>query len=686
MVNELLIANRFNLPLFIKKTAMNTNNLHNILVYTVKDRCRVCYTCVRECPVKAIKIVAGQAEVMPERCIACGNCVNICSQGAKTFNSQINDVEYLLGSDEFTIAAVAPSFPAEFIEIDNPEVFVGMLKQLGFNKVNEVAFGADLVAKQYNNLLNSQSNKSYISSDCPAVVACIEKHHPNLVNSLVPIASPIVALGRVLRKKYGNNIKIVFIGPCIAKKGESDEIDHSITFTELRHIFKSKKITPKNTIASTFDPPLAGKGSVFPVSHGLLNTMGRKSDVTDCSIIVADGKKDFIDAITEFEKGNISGKHLELLCCDGCIMGPGMSKNGSRLSRRTKITNYASNKIKSLDYSQWNKDMAEYASISLAQEFTANDSRIELPKEEEITAALKKMGKYDAKDHLNCKACGYDTCRLHAIAIVNGLAESEMCLPFTIEKMHETITNLNVSNDKLASARQALKQSEKLANMGQLSAGIAHELNNPLGVISMYSNILKEESSPDNPIIDDLNLIVEQADRCKNIVGGLLNFARKNQVKPEEVDIVEFCRHSLQSVIIPSNIVTEFIPEIESLYAFIDKDQMMQVLTNLEKNAIDAMPDGGVLSIRIEDEDSSFNIVISDTGSGIKKENMDKIFTPFFTTKGIGKGTGMGLPLVYGIIKMHKGQILVKSNTNIKKGDTGSQFIIKLPIKPSINS
>jgi len=663
---------------------MTSANTNNILVYTVKDRCRVCYTCVRECPVKAIKIVNGQAEVMPERCIACGNCVVVCSQGAKAFNSQINDVETLLASNEYVIAAVAPSFPAEFTELSDYRIFVGMLRKLGFKKITEVSFGADLVAKEYNLLLNSQSEKSYISSDCPAVVACIEKHHPDLITSLVPIVSPMVAMSRVLKKKYSNNIKIVFIGPCIAKKGESEEITNSITFTELRHLFDAANIKPGNTKSENFDPPSAGKGSVFPVSHGLLNTMGRKSDITDCSIIVADGKKDFVDAITEFEKGNINGKHLELLCCDGCIMGPGMSKNGSRLARRTKITNYSSEKLKHLDNQKWEKEIEEFSSISLTQKFSANDSRISLPSESNIVAALAKMGKFKATDHLNCKACGYDTCRLHAIAIVAGFAESEMCLPFAIEKMHDTISYLNISNEKLAKARKALKQSEKLANMGQLSAGIAHELNNPLGVISMYSNILKEEATADDPIIEDLNLIVEQADRCKKIVGGLLNFARKNQLKPEETNMVEFCKHSLHSVIVPANIVTEFISEKNQLLAFIDKDQLMQVLTNLEKNAIDAMPKGGVLSIKIEDYDTDFTISISDNGCGIKEENMDKIFTPFFTTKEIGKGTGMGLPLVYGIVKMHKGQINVESNTNINNGITGTQFKLRLPKKLTV--
>ncbi len=663
---------------------MNYINLDDILVYTVKDRCRVCYTCVRECPVKAIKIINGQAEVMPERCIACGNCVNMCSQGAKTFNKHLNKVDALLRKDNNVIAAVAPSFPAEFTEIDTTGQFVGMIRKLGFSKVVEVSFGADLVADQYNELLQKNSGVSYISSDCPAVVACIEKHHPDLVKNLAPIVSPMVAIGRVIKKKYSEDVNIVFIGPCIAKKGESDEIDYSITFTELRQIFLSKGITQDTVVHSEFDPPTSGKGSIFPVSHGLLNTMGLKSDVTECDIIVADGKKNFMDALNEFEKGNLDGKHLNLLCCDGCIMGPGMSKNGSRLNRKNRISDYAKNKLSKLDTKEWEEQIKEFETLDFSRTFNPEDRRQYLPSEQEITNALKKIGKFDHMDHLNCKACGYDTCREHAIAIINGFAENEMCLPHSIEIMHQTINNLNVTNDKLATARQALKQSEKLANMGQLSAGIAHELNNPLGVISMYSNILKDESKDGDPIREDLDLIVEQADRCKKIVGGLLNFARKNQIVTTKTDIIEFCRRSLQSIVIPSNITTKFISKTEKLEADIDKDQMMQVLTNLEKNGIDAMPDGGHLSIKVEDLVTVFEITISDEGCGIAEENMDKIFTPFFTTKGIGKGTGMGLPLVYGIVKMHKGQINVKSNTDKDLGPTGTSFAIRLPKKPII--
>jgi signal transduction histidine kinase len=233
-------------------------------------------------------------------------------------------------------------------------------------------------------------------------------------------------------------------------------------------------------------------------------------------------------------------------------------------------------------------------------------------------------------------------------------------------------------------AKEALKQSEKLAHMGQLSAGIAHELNNPLGVITMYSNILIDETDDNNPIKEDLKLIVEQAERCKKIVGGLLNFARKNQVELVPVNVAELCNRSLQSVVIPPNVNCFVDVQAENAVVNLDKDQMMQVFTNLEKNAVEAMPNGGSLKVSISDHENAneVEVRITDTGTGISKENLKKIFTPFFTTKGISKGTGLGLPLIYGIIKMHKGRIGVISNDNPAEGPTGTEFKIVLPRKP----
>ncbi|MGE5423732.1 MAG: [Fe-Fe] hydrogenase large subunit C-terminal domain-containing protein [Syntrophothermus sp.] len=649
------------------------------LVFTLKDRCRVCYTCLRECPVKAIKINNGQAEVINDRCIGCGNCVKVCSQGAKVSLRSVDEVFALLESREQVACCIAPSFPAEFTEFADHRVMVGMLRKLGFSIVTEVGFGADIVARAYEKRMRSDPYHGDISSDCPAVTYFIRHYHPSLVDSLAPIVSPMVAMTRILRKKHGKDLKVVFIGPCFAKKAESEETTEVITFMELREMFILKDIHPENSHPSDFDPPFAGKGSIFPVSRGLFITANNREEIPEERTVIADGRVNFKEAVREFEDGFIRHKYLELLCCEGCIMGPGTSPGGKKYARSAIIGDYVRKKMHNLDWDQFENDIKEFSEVDISVTYEPDDRRMTIPSEDEILKVLKTMGKNTAVDHLNCGACGYDTCVEHAIAITQGLAETEMCLPYSIEKLHDSINNLNISNEKLASAKAALKQSEKLAHMGQLSAGIAHELNNPLGVITMYSNILMDETPENDPVRDDLKLIVEQADRCKKIVSGLLNFARKNQVNLTETDVVKFTMHSINSIIKPDNIQINLHPDIDDPIARLDIDQMMQVLTNLEKNAVEAMPNGGVLDISVTGDKNDICFHIKDTGTGISKENMDKIFTPFFTTKEMGKGTGLGLPLIYGIVKMHKGKISVESNADPAMGPTGTRFTITVP-------
>lgn len=656
--------------------------LHNELVFTVKDRCKVCYTCVRECPVKAIKIVNGQAEVISSRCIGCGNCTRVCSQSAKKFLDTTEEALAILAGKEIKVACVAPSFAAEFTDIPDHQSLVGMIKKLGFDYVMEVAFGADLIANEYDKIFNDDSIPPTISTDCPAIVYYVKHYVPELVSTLAPVVSPMVATVRVAKKLYGEQVKTVFIGPCVAKKAESTEVNVVLTFKELRKLFRIKSINTQNSTPSEFDGPQGNKAALFPVSRGKLHAINKTDDIGEENILVASGRVNFREAIKEFDTELNRSQHLELLCCDGCIMGPGMSQGGHYFAKVSKMKSYVSEKVKNLDQKKWKKDFDQFKDDDYSQTFTSADRRIPIPSNEKIEQALREMGKMNPKDHLNCGACGYDTCTDHAIAIVEGLAEIEMCLPFTIEKLHRSINELNLSNEKLASAQQSLRQSEKLATMGQLSAGIAHELNNPLGIITMYSNILLEELKENDPMRNDLHLITEQADRCKKIVGGLLNFARKNQVHLQETDMDQFVRHSIESVIVPPGMEVVYQNNLTDNMAEIDTDQWMQVLTNIEKNAIEAMtPETGVLTIILNGNEQEVEFLIKDNGSGISEENMEKIFTPFFTTKPVGKGTGLGLPLIYGIVKMHRGQIQVTSNDNPVKGTTGTTFKITIPRK-----
>jgi signal transduction histidine kinase/iron only hydrogenase large subunit-like protein len=654
-------------------------------ITTVKERCRMCYTCVRECPVKAIRITDGQAQVVGDRCIACGNCARICSQHAKLLRSTIDDVLVLLRSGHRVAACLAPSFPAEFTDIPYTQI-VGMIRALGFDLVVEVSFGADLVAEEYRKLAAMTNGHRYISTTCPAIIGYVERYYPDLVDSLAPIVSPMVATARVLRRMHGDDLKIVFIGPCIAKKVEAQcpevagEVDAVLMFPELRRMCMDDGLYPDGVPASEFDPPHGAAGGLFPVSRGILQAAGLREDLMTGEVIVTQGRGHMLEAVKEFAEGDLGCKLLEVLCCEGCIMGPGISCDLPLFNRRRQIRTYVCHRMKNLDRGQWQNDLNRFADLDLRRGYRANDQRIPVPDNAALTAIMHRMGKFSPVDELNCGACGYDTCLEHAIAIHKELAESEMCLPNTIDQLRVALTELKVSHEELATTQEALLQSEKLAGMGQLAAGIAHEVNNPLGVVLMYAHLLLDECDPQSKIREDLAMITEQADRCKKIVAGLLHFARQNKVCRSPIDIREVVDRTMHATTLPESITVRIEHNVAEPIAEVDRDQIVQVLTNLITNAVAAMGDaGGTLTIRTTGDKRDVRIAVTDTGVGIPPENLKKIFDPFFTTKQMGKGTGLGLAVSYGIIKMHSGDIRVQSQADPAVGPTGSTFTVTLP-------
>ncbi len=656
------------------------------LIKTIKERCKVCYTCVRECPAKAIRISGGQAEVIEDRCIGCGICVKVCSQGAKVVRNSISEVEDILESKSEKIVCIAPSFPAEFNDI-SPEKMVGVLKSLGFDKVLEVAFGADLVAKKYSDMIGTEKegDMRHIATTCPAIVSYIEKYHPSLVRNLANVVSPMIAIARVINQYYGSDNKIVFVGPCLAKKDEAisdnldKEIDSVITFSELRILMKLKNLDLDTIEESSFDPPHPGKGALFAIEKGMLEAAELKEDLMTNEIVATDGPKNFVQAIKEFEKGGLNAQLLEVLCCNGCIMGSGMTCSSSHFARRSEVGKYAKKRVEETDKVEWKKQIDKFEYIDLSRNFAVDDHRLPAPSKDELKRIFNAMGKTKPEDELNCGACGYDTCIDHAIAIHKGLAENEMCLPFTIDTLKETAKELSVSYEQLVSTKNALIQAEKLAGMGQLAAGIAHEVNNPLGVVLLYSNLLYEECPDNSPMKADLKMIVDQGDRAKKIVSGLLNFSRKNKVNLQSTNIADMIDRSLTGIIKPANVKIKINHNSEKNIADIDPDQMIQVVLNLITNAIEAMPNGGKIIITTDCSEGMARIIIRDSGTGIDEKKIKKVFEPFFTTKQIGKGTGLGLAVTYGIIKMHKGTINVFSNSEKDKGETYTEFIVSVP-------
>jgi len=652
------------------------------VIQTVPERCRVCYTCVRECPAKAIRIVEGQARVLHERCIGCGNCVRVCSQKAKLVINSIPRVEHLLEGERPVGAILAPSFPAEFTEYE-PKVLVDLVRALGFKWVNEVAFGADLVAREYHRIMH-QEDRACIATTCPAVVLYVEKYFPDLLDALAPVVSPMVASARVMREMHGQDLRVVFIGPCVAKKREgmdenlADDIDAVLTYTELRQMMEHASLAPGDVDQGDFDRPHGGLGALFPLCGGMLQAANLHEDLLQDDIVSANGHH-FATAIREYAQGGMTTRLLELLACDGCIMGAGMHTQEPVFCRRALLSRSVRAQIKQRDRAQWEQALEDFAHLDLTRSYSNQDQRLAAPDDRAVTDILNRMGKFRAEDELNCGACGYHSCREHAVAIHKGLAESEMCLPYTIDKLNTTVNELEDSHKELASTQEALMESERLASMGQLAAGIAHEVNNPLGVVLMYAHLLLDDLNEDSSHHKDAQMIAEQADRCKKIVAGLLHFARQNKVLREATNLTELVEKGARAVVKPQGIELSVEHNLANSHAEIDGDQMLQVLTNLVSNAYAAMPDGGLLHIATSDTEQTVTIAVRDTGTGISPENRAKIFEPFFTTKQIGKGTGLGLAVSYGIVKMHCGQISMESNDDPANGPTGTTFTVELP-------
>ena len=661
------------------------------VIWTIEEKCKRCYSCIRECPAKAIKVEKGQAKVMESRCLGCGHCVRVCSQNAKAILSGVEETIRMLQNGENVVAMLAPSFPAAFIEI-GPEKIVGALKQCGFRHVVEVAFGADLINDAYvqlvkNGTANGTSCESpIIATSCPAICAYVEKYVPDLLPNMAPIVSPMIAMGRVVRKRYGKAVKVVFIGPCSAKKVEAqdievqDAVDVVLTFKELVDLWKTLNVHPEEAKMVNFDPPHPSLGRLYPISGGLLKSAGLPTDIMDTDIIFTEGKQRTLDMLDSLKDGEINARFVDLLFCEGCINGPGQKINENHFTRKQKVVKYTQNSKFQTDQKQWVQELESFRDVNVFRGFS--DKRIIAidPTEEDIRTILARINKFQESDELNCGECGYEACKQYAQAVFNGFAESDMCLPYLVDNLQTIRIQLQDSLIELEETQQQLIQNEKMASIGQLAAGVAHEVNNPLGSIMLYAHLVLQQLQPSDPKSGDLKFIMDEAQRCQKIVSGLLSFARQGRINLKKQNITEL----IEKVVIAVNKqklfknidiiinVDQNIPEIS-----FDPDQIYQVFLNLAINAGESMPEGGVLKIsaQLVLEQKKVNIKFSDTGIGISEENLKKMFTPFFTTKQIGKGTGLGLPIAYGILKMHKGNITVQSE--LGKGTTLS---IDLPL------
>ena len=390
------------------------------------NECKDCYSCLRNCPVKAIKFVNNKATIVYENCILCGRCVNVCPQDAKRVVSDLNDVVNLLNNKKSLIAlSVAPSFISNF-PVKSFSSFKKACLKLGFDIVEETAIGAAIVTNEYEKMFKKYGNKTFISTACPSAVDYVRMNYPEAIKYLLPIDSPMIAHAKKIRNEY-SDIKVVFVGPCIAKKKEAHEsqiVDYVLTFEDFKNLLVSNNITFENEVD---EENYQLKARFYPINRGIFKSILTENNKDYISI---DGYEEIDDILKNID--NFENAFIEMnMCKGGCINGPAKISSKNVISDNIIVKRFAKTK---------GEDININYDVDINKSFTPLHKNYKVPNEAEIIEILHQLNKFKKEDEINCGACGYKTCREKAIAIYNGLADPEFCMPYLKNKA-ESISN-----------------------------------------------------------------------------------------------------------------------------------------------------------------------------------------------------------------------------------------------------
>jgi iron only hydrogenase large subunit-like protein/uncharacterized Fe-S cluster-containing protein len=518
-------------------------------IFTEKRECQDCYKCVRNCPVKAIKVEGGYASVVPELCIFCGHCVEACPNGAKRVRDDLASARQMLTLKKSVFVSLAPSYVTEFPGVKSAQM-IGVFKKLGFAGVSETALGAQQVSAQAAALLKNNPTRVLASSACPTVVAFLQRHRAGGSELLTGLLSPLLTHCKMLRQTFGTDIGIVFIGPCIAKKLEAAQhpelLDVVLTFEDLHRWLEQEKILPAKMAEAPEDhfvPERSAEGAWYPVDGGMIAGMKSACAVNDFSLMAFSGIgaiKKALDGIEEMKPDD--GLFLELLACEGgCVNGPKVLRRDATVMKRHRVLQSAT--LSGVSFPR-------PPTIETPTNFSVAAVAATRYPDSQIREALRNVGKFSPNDELNCGGCGYDTCREFGIALIGQKAERAMCVTYMrqlafkkanalIQKMPSAVVIVNEAMRiiEFNAAFVYLFALEKMANAGTASIeGIA--LAEVMPFASLFHNVLKNgEDILDrdlrfqNTILHATIFSIEK--NC--LVGGIIQDITKPAVRKEQV-------------------------------------------------------------------------------------------------------------------------------------------------------
>ncbi len=391
-----------------------------------KEKCDECFKCLRACPTKAISFNHHNRKIIDDMCIKCGVCQQVCPQDALAIHSDVEKVKHMINTTNRVAVSLAPSFASAF-KTENPLNIVTALKLLGFGIVEETGIGADEVSRKYNEQIQDWTQSNAITTCCPAANYFVEMYYPEQISTMLPVVSPMLAHGKIIKKIYGENTKVIFIGPCLAKKAESKEmsgyIDGVLTFHELYKWFLDSNILLDDLTPSKFDRSTSINGKKYPL--GAISSCGKG---TDFEYIKVHGFNQCREMMDDLKEDKFSNLLIELNICEGsCINGPDYPDNNTSYFEKIK-------KMKVYIDESTENNSEIYKKFNFSRSFKNKMIIKDTPTNNELKDILKRIDKFDEKDYLNCGACGYKSCVDKAEACFYGFSDISMCMPYLRSK------------------------------------------------------------------------------------------------------------------------------------------------------------------------------------------------------------------------------------------------------------
>ena len=559
-------------------------------LFTIKNNCQDCYKCVRQCPVKAIKIEENSAQIVPELCVACGKCYKICPVRAKQDRDDVTRAKNMLAMGEKVYVSLAPSWIAEFDNVTKEQLLTA-IEKLGFAGVSETALGAEEVSAHVAEFLSDKKTGVFLSTACPAFVEYIRKYRPELTKNLTPVMSPVLAHSKIMRAKLGEDIKIVFVGPCIAKKFEADRnadlLNLSISFRDLRRWLRESginyhNIEPRKGI--DFIYKRAEEGRYYPIEGGMIETIKHYNKTKDVYMMQLTGLENIQRELSDIDGTNPEkAVFIECLACEGgCVNGPCTRSHKSGFEKRARV-------IKDVKLGE-NTGNREY---SYDIDCSYDNAPVEQKKydEDQIKRVLALLGKHTIEDEINCNACGYDNCRNFARAILEGKAEIDMCVSHIKHQAQRkanallkcipspiVIVNSNLSiieyNEQFL---QAFWNDEEHGDIYDSNNLIGANLRDFVSFTNLFSaslelgeDVKRENVHHDERVFDVMVFNIEQ----KQVVGGVITDVTKVEIKREKIaekakEVIEKNLATVQQI---ACTLGEHMAETEVLLRSIAKD------------------------------------------------------------------------------------------------------------------